>query len=201
MLDININPFKELVNGFAWCLTLGQADTEHIKGEIEDLLMHCSQSLKSLLELTDTLKEIPLAQFTEQNFWPVANHCFWFFTSPGAAQKARTHCTDIQRDVGRITFRMAKILRTEDANWKGIDVAFRNLLHGDMDFLECYEGELQRIGDEVTEIGKLLTNKDVDKAWEKYNLLRSSLLSSRQALSQEIAMMQKAQTHIHALLT
>jgi hypothetical protein len=35
MLDININPFKELVNGFAWCLTLGQADTEHIKGEIE----------------------------------------------------------------------------------------------------------------------------------------------------------------------
>ena len=199
MLDIA--PFKELLNGFGWCLTLGKADTEHVKGEIEDLLTHCSQSFKSLLELTDTLTEIPLAQFTEQNFWPIANHCLWFFTSPGAAQKARTHCTDIQRDVGRITFKMAKILRTEDRNWKGIDDAFRNLLHGDMDFLERYEAELQQIGNELSEIGKQLKNRDAHKAWEKYNLLRSSLMSSRQALSNEIVMMQKAQTHIHMLLT
>jgi len=45
-MNITFGTFKEFVSGFAWCLKLGKEDTEHIKGEIEDLLNHSSQSLK-----------------------------------------------------------------------------------------------------------------------------------------------------------
>ena len=200
-MDITWKFFKEFVDGFAWCLKLGKSDTEHIKGEIEDLLTHSSQSFKSLIELTDTVQDIPQAHFNQQTFGPVANHCRWFFTSPEAAQKARTHCTDIQRDIGRINFKAAKILRTEGANFKGINGAFRNLVGGDINFLNQYSEELERIGKELDAIDGLLLKKDADTAWKRYTALRDSLLISKRSLSDEIALMQKAQTHIHQLLT
>lgn len=147
------------------------------------------------------LEEIPLNQFTQQRFSPIASHCFWFFTSPEAAQKARTHCTDIERDVARVEFKTAKLLRTEDRNWKGINVAFRTLMSADSSFLEQYAAELARIGAELEATGKLLDDGKTQQAWKKYNGLRASLLSSRQAFSNEISRMQAAQTHVHRLLT
>ncbi len=200
-MNITWTTFKEFVDGFAWCLKLGKADTEHIKGEIEDLLNHSSQSLKSLIELTDTVQDIPQAQFNQQTFGPVANHCRWFFTSPDAAQKARTHCTDIGRDIGTINFKMAKILRTEGGDWNGISAAFSALLDADKDFLNQYSEELERIGKELDDLGELLHRGDAEPAWKRYTALRDSLLTSKRSLSDEIALMQKAQTHIHELLT
>ena len=200
-MNITFGTFKEFVSGFAWCLKLGKEDTEHIKGEIEDLLNHSSQSLKSLIELTDTVQEIPQAQFSQRTFGPVANHCRWFFTSPEAAQRARTHCTDVDRDIGRINFKMAKILRTEGADWKGIGVAFSALLDADRTFLNEYSEELERIGKELDAIDELLNRGDTESGWKRYTALRDSLLTSKRSLSDEIALMQKAQTHIHQLLT
>jgi len=196
----NLQPFQEFLKPFGWFLTLGKGDTDQIKGEIDDLLQHSSQSLRSLIELGDTLEDIPLAQFTEQGFWRIANHCFWFFTSPQASQKARTHCTDIERDVARINFKVAKLLRTEGGDWKGINDAFRTLMDADHFFLNQYEQELASLGNELQAIGDLLM-KDAQAAWQRYDTLRSSLAKSRQGLSNEIANMQKAQTHIHKLLT
>ncbi|MFZ5508906.1 MAG: hypothetical protein ACOZCP_02510 [Pseudomonadota bacterium] len=198
---VDLGWFKEFLNPFGWFLSLGKADAQHVKDEIQDLLQHSSQSLRSLIELSETLEEIPLDQFTEERFWPIANHCYWFFTSPDAAHRARTHCTDIQRDVARIEFKMTKLLRTEDRNWKGIDDAFRTLMDADHSFLKQYEAELARIGAELDAIGRLLGEGGRQQAWDKYNDLRASLTSSRQAFSKEIARMQAAQTHVHRLLT
>ena len=198
---VDLGWFREFLNPFGWFLSLGKADTEHVKEEIMDLLQHCSQSLRSLIALSDTLEEMPLEQFTQERFWPISNHCFWFFTSPDAAQKARTHCTDIQRDIARIEFKMAKVLRTEDRNWKGINDAFGSLMDADLSFLEQYEAELARTGEELETIGKLLNDGKKQQAWEKYSELRASLITSRQTFSNEISRMQAAQTHVHKLLT
>lgn len=198
---VDLGWFREFLNPFGWFLSLGKADAEHVKEEIKDLLQHCSQSLRSLIELSDTLEEIPLDQFTKERFLPISNHCFWFFTSPDAAQKARTHCTDIERDVARIEFKMAKLLRTEDRNWKGIGDAFSALMDADQSFLEQYAAELARIGEELETVGKLLNDGKKEQAWKTYNGLRASLITSRQAFSNEISRMQAAQTHVHKLLT
>lgn len=88
---IDLKSFKTFFNAFGWFLALGKKDTEHIRTEVFDLLQHCSQSLKSLMELSDALEEIPMDQFNKDRFWPIQRHCLWFFTSPDAARQARSH--------------------------------------------------------------------------------------------------------------
>lgn len=200
MTDL-ISHLKVLLNPLDWFLSIGKEDVEHVKAEISDLLLHSSQSLKSLLELYTVLEDILRNNFTQQTFGPIANHCFWFFTSPEAVQQARTHCTDIKRDVSRIKFKMAKILRTENQDWKGIDKAFNRLMDADHYYQHLYEMELWRIGDELRKIDKLLSEDAADAAYDQYVELRKSLTKSCEALSNEISKMQKAQTHVHELLT
>lgn len=196
-----ISHLKVLLSPLEWFLSIGKEDVEHVKAEIADLLQHSSQSLKSLLELSAVLEEIPRGKFSQETFGPIANHCLWFFTSPQAAQQARTHCTDIQRDVARIKFKMAKILRTENRDWKGIEKAFQRLMDADHYYLHHYEHELMRIGSTLSEISDLLKKNQADAAWRRYLKLRKSLTNSCALLANEIAKMQKAQTHVHALLT
>jgi hypothetical protein len=198
---IDLTKLPNVLNAFAWFSRLGKDDTDHVKTEIADLLQHSSQSLRTLIELEDTLVDIPLQEFTRERFWRVANHCFCVFTSPEAAQKARTHCTDIQRDVARINFKMAKVLRTENLDWKGISQAFAELQNADGKYLCGYKEELTRLGAELDAIGNVLNNGDTQRAWEQYRALRISIQTSRQALSNQIGLMQQAQTNIHSLLT
>jgi len=200
MTDI-ISHLKVLSNPLDWFLSIGKGDVEHVKAEIADLLQHSSQSLKSLLELYTVLEDIPRSNFSQQTFGPIANHCLWFFTSPDAVQRARTHCTDIKRDVARIKFKMAKILRTENLDWKGIDKAFNRLMDADHYYQHLYEMELHRIGHELSEINKSSSEDAVDSAYNQYVELRKSLTKSCDALSNEISKMQTAQTHVHELLT
>ena len=200
MNDI-VNHLKENINAFNWFLRIGKQDVDNVKSEIADLLQHSSQSLKSLIELYTVLEDIPRNKFSKQTFGPIANHCLWFFTSPDAAQKARTHCSDIKRDVARIKFKMAKILRTENHDWKGIDSAFNRLMDADHYYLHLYEIELMRIGSELKKIDELLNKRKVDSAYDQYLELRKSLTNRYDALSNEISKMQKAQVHIHTLLT
>ena len=198
---INLAGFKEFLGALGWFLTLGKSDTEHLRNELTDLLQHLSQSLKSLLELTDVLEAIPPDRFTKETFWPIHRHLLWFFTSEEAARQARTHCTDIRRDVARINFKAAKVLRAEGGNWKGIDDAFGHLLDADFSFLDQYEKELKRIGMELDAINQQLQAGNREEAWKQYDQLRSSLMNDRAQLRAEFARMTEAENHIHQLLT
>lgn len=194
--------FKAFLEPFGWFLTLGKTETDHIKQEIQDLLQHSSQSLRSLIELTETLREVPAADFDMNSFSKIVNACLVFFTSPEAAQKARTHCTDIERDTKRITFKMAGFLRAEDGDWKGLNQAFQALLiKADWTFLDQYAKELERIGGELKAIEGVLQRGDRNAAWARYNALRTSLMTTKWDLANEIARMQQAETHIRSLLT
>ena len=198
---IGLSNFKEFFAPFGWFLALGKKDTEHIRAEVFDLLQHCSQSLKSLMELSDALEEIPKKQFNKNRFWPIQRHCLWFFTSPQAARQARSHCTDINRDVARINFKMAKILRTENMDWKGINDSFKTLMDADSQFLDQYEKELERIGQELGKIGQLLDKGNSKDAWQNYEKLRTSLMDDRASLHKEFVRMNKAEVHIRKLLS
>jgi hypothetical protein len=199
---IDAAAFKAFLEPLGWFLTLGKTDTDHIKQEIQDLLQHSSQSLRSLIELTETLREVPVANFDKKTLSKIVNACLVFFTSPEAAQKARTHCTDIERDTNRITFKMAGILRAEGGDWKSLNHAFRDLLiKADWNFLDQYAKELERIGDELKAIEGALEGGDRDAAWARYNALRTSLMTTKWDLANEIVCMQQAETHIRSLLT
>ncbi|MCL4801152.1 MAG: hypothetical protein KJ025_16275 [Burkholderiales bacterium] len=198
MLDLT--GVKALGETFLWFLSLGESDAKQIRDELQDLLSHCSQTLKSLGELTEALYGMKPEQFTEQTYLPVYFHCVNNYTSPEAARRARSHCTDIQRDVARMRFKLTRLLRTEIGSWKSLDAAFGRLVDADEDFLDQFEKDMSRVDRELTEVVGLL-GKDRQEAWRRYEELRSALLQDLAGLSKEFRNMREAEDHIRRVLT
>jgi transcriptional regulator of heat shock response len=197
---MDLSTVQELLKTFGWFLRLGEDDTKNVRREVNDLLTHACQSLQSLLELSDALEDLPIERFNNNAFWPIQRHCL-VFSSSDAVLQVESHCIDIQRDIARINFRMAKVLRTEVGNWKEIDEAFKSLITTKGTFLGEYKKELQRIDKELQEISDLLNKGKNSDAWEKYGTLRSSLMQDRESLREQIKRMDEAEQHIRRLLT
>ena len=208
--------FKKALEALSWFTTLGANDTKHVRDEILDLLHHSSKSLKTLNDLAETLEPVIRKNFNKEFFRSIYFHCLNNFTNPEAAKQARTHCTDIARDINRISFKISKFFRTErdfsfttknvqdspPEPFKNIDEAFQMLMDGDKEFLIEFEKELNRIGNELQETFNLLfKTEQVDEAWEKYDKLSKSILDERQNLKKEIEKMEKAENHIRRILT
>ena len=192
---------KDFLGPLEWFLKLGAADTQHIRTELQDLLHDTSQSLKGLIELSEVLEDIPQEKFDLKSFGPVYTHCQSYFTSPEGAQEARTHCTDIVRDINRINFKVAKYLRAEGGDWKGLNHAFEALKNADMTFLDEFEKELVRIGERLRSIFQLVTSDKAREAWKQYEDLRLSVLQGRDSLGQQLKKLAEAENHIRRILT
>jgi ElaB/YqjD/DUF883 family membrane-anchored ribosome-binding protein len=190
---------KELGEALLWFLTLGKSDAKQIRDELQDLLSHCSQTLKSMGELTEALYKIKLKDFKKE-FPATFFHCTTNFTSPDAARRARSHCTDIKRDVERINFKVTKILRTEIGSWKSLNEAFKKFARADDDFLDQFENDMAKVDKELLEILRMM-NKKPKEAWQRYEQLRSGLLDDIDELKEEFNTMRKAENHIRLVLT
>lgn len=188
-----------------WFLTLGKQDTKHIRDELEDLLVHTSTSLKTFIELREAMVEIPEAAFDQAAFEKVYYYCRKTFTSSDAAGKARTHCTDIIRDIDRIEFKVSKYLRAENMDWKGLNQAFSDLKGADVTFLHHFETLVDKVDQDLLEIAKLLESKlDTNKrkdAWKRYESLRRHLAEQDQGLVDTLKALRDAQVHVRRLLT
>lgn len=193
-----------------WFLTLGASDTRQIRAQLQDLLQHTGRSLQTLIELNLVLAPIKKSAFSKSTFGPVYVHCQTHLTSPEAAEKARSHCTDIARDVGRINFIAAKYLRTDlsaqSGGWKGINDAFRELMDADAAFLDKFSAELVRLGDRLKSIFNTVTRPRVTKvelhdAWREYESLRVDLVKDHSSLKKERDKLLEAENHIRRVLT
>ena len=177
-----------------------------MRDELGDLLHHTSICLKSFVELRGILDEIPKASFDQASF---ANNIYFpataNLTSPFAADKARTHCTDIARDVNRLKFKFSKVMRTENLDLKGIDDAFKDLLDADGDFLMDFEKLLIDVDKELRTIYELLGStidpSKKEEAWRRYEGLRTSLHSQHEELRAPLDRMRAAEFHLRKLLT
>jgi hypothetical protein len=197
---LEIWAIKRLGQTFGWFLQLGAADAKQMRDELQDLLDHCSQSIKALAELVESLYEIRSDAFSEDTFRPIFLHCVQNFTSPEAARRARSHCTDIDRDVSRIQFKAVKILRSDNLQWKNIDSQFAIVHDADGDFLDLFERDMRLVNSELQEILNLVQT-DRGQAWQKYDQLRAALLADLAALRTEFDKMRQAEDHIRRLLT
>lgn len=202
--------FKKFLEPLGWFLTLGESDTRKVRAQLQDLLQHTGRSLQTLIELNLVLTPIEKSSFNKSTFGPVYLHCQAHLTSPEAAEKARSHCTDIARDVRRLNFITAKYLRTElsaqSEGWKGIDKAFRELMDADAAFLDKFSAELVRLGDRLKSIfdkvtSPLVTPDALNDAWREYESLRADLVQDHSSLKVERNRLLKAENHIRRVLT
>jgi hypothetical protein len=197
----DIAALQKLAEPLAWFLTLGKSDTEHMRSELLDLLTHTGQSVRSLIELEKTLAGLKEAEFSKDKFMNVYLHCKYVFTGNDASERARTHCTDIQRDVRRINFVAAKVLRTEMGNWKNVDKSFADLENADDTFLSEFGGTLRGVDAKLDEVQDLLDKKKRAAAWAAYETLRKDLRRDVDALSKIVDQLRKAEDHIRSVLT
>ena len=196
---LSIGQIKFLSETFDWFLNIGAADAKKMRDGLQDLLGHCAQTIKAAAELAEALYQIKAEEFSEDTFRPIFLHCVKNYTSPEAARQARSHCTDIQRDVGRIKFRLAKVLRADDLQWKSLDQQFARFADADGDFLVQFEHDMQLVQTELQEILGL-TQTDCRQAWQKYEKLRTTLLADLSKLTAELKKMREAEDHIRKIL-
>jgi hypothetical protein len=197
MLDIG--QIKFLAASFDWFLNIGASDAKKVRDELQDLLNHCAQTIKSAVELGETLYQVKSEDFSEDTFRPIFFHCVKNYTSPEAARQARSHCTDIERDVARIKFRLTRLLRADNLQWNSLDQAFARFSDADGDFLVQFERDMQLVQSELQEI-LTLTRTDPQQAWQKYEQLRETLTADLAKLTGELKKMRDAEDHIRRIL-
>jgi len=197
---LGIGQIKFLAESFDWFLGIGATDASKIKDELQDLLGHCAQTVKAAAELTESLYALKPEEFSQTTFMPIFLHCVKNYTSVDAARRARSHCTDIERDVARIKFRLARILRAENLQWQSLDQAFARFADADGDFLVQFEHDMQLVETELQQIRNLV-GSDPHQAWQKYENLRETLAADLANLSGELKKMQQAEDHVRRILT
>jgi hypothetical protein len=198
MLDVEA--IKRLGESFNWFLQIGATDAKQVRDELQDLLDHCAATIKAVAELAAALYELKPEEFSENSFIPVYLHCTANYTSPDAARQARSHCTDIVRDVARIKFKVTRLLRAENLQWQSLDQAFARFENADDDFLNQFETDMQLVQGELQQILNLV-RVDRQVAWQRYDLLRQTLIGDLAKLSGEFNKMREAEDHVRRILT
>jgi hypothetical protein len=212
---------REFLVPLGWFLRLGEKDTQHLKEDIAHLLHHTTQSLKSYVRLTELLYSVKHKNF-EKRFPKLYFDYKAEFTGPENLRKVRTHCTDIQRDLRRIRTKVTTLLRVDLYNpispiarkvvrgeskvvraggWKGITAAFQKLAWADETFLRAYGKALQTIGRRLRGIFELLESGKEDKAWHKFEELRTAVFKSHKHLEGVLLKMDEAEDHVRDILT
>jgi len=199
MVDLSI--FQKLLTPLGWFLTLGKTDAEYLRGELSDLLHHTGESVRSLIEIEQLLAGLDKPQFRAETFSELRLHCEYTYTGHEASRKSRSHCTDIRRDLRRISFKLAHLGRTEIGQWKALRKAFWELEHGDENFLERFETTLHRLDSELRAVDALLTAGNLDGAWKRFLDLRSDIRKDVESLRDVVGTLGKAEDHIRRVLT
>lgn len=207
-MDFNLTSLslRQYINPLKWFMDLGKEDTEHIRDELCDLLHHAGESLRTFSQLLEAMYDIPRPDFDAKSFSKIYFYCFNNFTGSHITHKVRTHCTDITRDVNRITFKVEKYLRAEDAKWKSLNKSFKKLMSGDNKFLSIFENDLKDVNTKLKEIFDILHDKNltlqmVDDAWNRYQSQRKRLMDIHSKLPEPFEQLKEAEQHIREILT
>ncbi len=197
----DVTALQTLLEPLGWFLTLGKSDTKEMRTEIQELLHHTGQSVRTLIELETTLAGLNEQTLTKDSFYNVYLHCKYTYTGNDAPELARTHCSDIRRDIRRISFKAAKLFRTEWGEWKNVGNSFSKLENADLAFLEEFGSSLRRVDAELDVVNDLLKKDDKAAAWTRFSGLRDDIRSDVESLRTVIERLRQAEDHIRLVLT
>lgn len=197
----DVAALKAFLEPLAWFLTLGKSDTEQMRVEIKDLLHDTGKSIQTLVELEQVLLGLDKRKFNERTFFEVYLHCTYTYTGADAPERARTRCGDIVRDLRRISFKAAKVLRTEWGQWKQIDKSFASLADADKKFLDDFGEALRKLDSELKAVHEFLKKGQKEEAWRRFTAVREDLRKDVASLQDIVDALRKADDHIRAVLT
>ena len=197
----DVAALKAFLEPLSWFLTLGKSDTQQMRVEIEDLLRDTGKSIRTLLEVEEVLTGLDKRKFSQKTFDHIYLHCTYTYTGADAPERARTHCGDILRDLRRISFKAAKVLRTEWGEWWEIDKSFVALADADRRFLNDFGVALHKLDSELNTVRGLLKKGKKEAAWNRFGAVRMELRKDVAGLQDVVKALRKADDHVRAVLT
>ena len=196
---LNLATVKPIVDGIVWLASLGASEIRQVKDETQELLRHLSKSLKSLWEVTREVAKLSDQSFKSE-FPGVYDYFKKFYYDLEAFEGARTHCSDLKRDVGRITFKLSVFLRTDIGKWSQAYQELNLGLLDDVSYMQEYRENFELLNTKLNEIQSLLQQGKDEDALKAYQILRSDLSRDLDHLNDYIDRMRKSDTYIREIV-
>jgi hypothetical protein len=162
MLDLS--SIKASVDAIAWIATLGGSDVRNVRDETDELLQELSRSLKSLWDVTREITRLSPSDFNEKSFEAVYDYFKGFYLDPADISKARTHCGNVERTVGRIKFKLASILHTDMGKWEETSQHLGTIIGQDGNILDSYDRSIAVLNAVLQDIYERLVQGDREGA-------------------------------------
>jgi hypothetical protein len=196
LLDLTIA--KATVEAFAWLMSLGASEIKHVKDETQELLNHLAKSLRSLWDITNEVARLSDEDFRSR-FQGVYKYFKDFYYDPEHIEKARTHCSDLDRDIGRIKFKLSVFLRTDIGKWRQAKEGLRHTVLEDHAYINAYKQNFKLLNSKLNEINNLLRENKEKEALAAYQALRIDLSEDLDHLNDYIERMREADTYIRQI--
>jgi len=197
MLDLTTA--RPIVEGLNWMITLGSSEIKNVKVEMRELLGHLSKSLLSLWDVTQQVSSLSDEHFAN-GFESVYTYFKRFYYDPENLERARTHCTDVSRDVDRITFKLSMLFRTNLGKWSDAEECLRLCLLGDASYIEEYNKNFETLNRELSTVHALVREGKEEEAEQAYRGLRQRLCDDMDHLNAYIKRLREADDHIRRIV-
>lgn len=194
MLDLT--SIKNIIDTLNWILTLGKSDLVQVQNETDELIRELSASLIHLWDVTTEITKSSASAITEVEFENTYQYFYRFYLGDPNISIARTHCSNISRDVDRIKFKLANILHTDIGKWSEIDLQLSSIIHNDIDILMDYDNCIKTLHDRMLAIRGNFKTGDTASAQKLYSTLKKELENDIEQLRLGVATMEKAINHV-----
>ena len=156
-------------------LTFGRSDIVQVESETDELIRDLSKSLVSLHDVVTQVTRLKPEEFNETAFGEICDYFKRFYLYPEDMDKARTHCSTLKRDVGRITYKLAQFLRTDIGQWEEVSRNIQSEQDLDQSMTKAYDASIEKLNEKLNEIQNNLANGDVATALDLYKRLKADL--------------------------
>jgi hypothetical protein len=198
---LNLAQFKDLINPLSWISNLGKEDTKNYKEELQDLLMHSTQSLRTVLEITKVLDLLDLNKLDESKFKELYYNLRGIYTGNHLSDQIRTHCTNIERDVRRLNFKASILLRSEIEDYKDVRKTFFRLIDADGIFITQIDKIVDNVSAYLESSYQLIEKGDLSKAKENLSEIKNILRQELVGIEDVLKELKKAENSIRNSLT
>lgn len=196
---LELSSIKVIVDFFAWTITLGATDVAKAKEETKQLLESLSRSLTSLWDVTTEVTRLKPGEFNKDTFERVYDYFRRFYLNPEDIERARSHCGDVGRHIGRITYKISTILHADLGKWNEARSKLDRIVGWDDDILASYGNSISWLDSQLKEIRGTLDAGNESLALSKYSSLKAKLEKDIEVLHCGVKVMREADKHIREI--
>jgi hypothetical protein len=180
-------------------LTFGRSDITGVQEETEELIRDISRSLVSLYDVVTEVTRLKVEEFNEEAFTEIYNYFYRFYLNPEDIDKARTHCSILKRNVGRITYKFALVSHTNIGKWNDVSMNIMSSQDLDEEILRDYNRSIDTLKEQLDEIQSKLVEGDFTAGSDVYRRLKDDLHSDIEQLRTGVSKMKEVAAHVREI--